>query len=59
MWQGLWPRFTSIKIAEVECWIYCTIFGSTVSTVSKLPLEWISANIVPVYKKGDKHLTSN
>ena len=25
----------------------------------KLPLEWISANIVPVHKKGDKHLTNN
>ena len=25
----------------------------------ELPLNWISANVVPVHKKGDKHLTSN
>ena len=25
----------------------------------KLPLDWISANVVPVHKKGDKHLPSN
>ena len=25
----------------------------------KLPLDWVSANVVPVHKKGDKHTTSN
>ena len=25
----------------------------------KLPLDWISANVVPIHKKGDKHLTNN
>ena len=25
----------------------------------KLPLDWVSANVVPVHKKGDKHLASN
>ena len=25
----------------------------------KLPLDWVSANIVPIHKKGDKHLTTN
>ena len=24
----------------------------------KLPLDWISANVVPVHKKGDKQLTN-
>ena len=24
-----------------------------------LPLDWVSANITPVYKKGDKHLAVN
>ena len=26
---------------------------------SVLPLDWVSANICPVYKKGDKHCVSN
>ena len=25
----------------------------------KLPLDWTSANVVPIHKKGDKHLTNN
>ena len=24
-----------------------------------LPRDWVTANIVPVYKKGDSHLSSN
>ena len=28
-------------------------------TSGKLPLDWISANVVPVHKKGDKQLTNN
>ena len=34
------------------------LFQESLST-GKLPLDWTSANIVPVHKKGDKHLTSN
>jgi len=25
----------------------------------KLPSEWVDANVVPVHKKGDKHIASN
>ena len=25
----------------------------------KLPLDWTSANVIPIHKKGDKHLTNN
>ena len=34
------------------------IFQVSLST-GKLPLDWVSANIVPIHKKGDKHLTTN
>ena len=34
------------------------IFQLSLST-GKLPLDWVSANIVPIHKKGDKHLTTN
>ena len=26
---------------------------------TRLPRDWVTANIVPVYKKGDIHLSSN
>ena len=34
------------------------IFQLSLSS-GKLPLDWVSANIVPIHKKGDKHLTTN
>ena len=34
------------------------IFQLSLSS-GKLLLDWVSANIVPIYKKGDKHLTTN
>ena len=34
------------------------LFQLSLST-GTLPNDWVTANIVPVYKKGDKHLSSN
>ena len=34
------------------------LFQLSLSTGS-LPRDWVTANIVPVYKKGDSHLSSN
>ena len=34
------------------------LFQQSLSS-GKLPLDWISSNVVPVHKKGDKHLPSN
>ena len=34
------------------------LFHLSLSTGS-LPKDWVTANIVPVYKKGDSHLSSN
>ena len=34
------------------------LFQLSLSTGS-LPTDWVTANIVPVYKKGDSHLSSN
>ena len=34
------------------------LFQKSLSS-GKLPLDWTSANIVPIHKKGDEHLPSN
>ena len=34
------------------------LFQLSISS-GKLPLDWVSANVVPVHKKGDKHVVNN
>ena len=34
------------------------LFQLSISSV-KLPLDWVGVNVVPVRKKGDKHLVNN
>lgn len=36
----------------------CTIFQHSLDS-GKLPSDWLSANVAPVYKKGDVHLPEN
>ena len=44
--------------ADFICSSLSRIFQLSLDSGS-LPRDWITANIVPVYKKGDKHLSSN
>ena len=34
------------------------LFQLSISS-GKLPLDWVGVNVVPVHKKGDKHLVNN
>ena len=48
-----------IKVtADFICTPLSRIFQLSINSGS-LPRDWITANIVPVHKKGDKHLSSN
>jgi len=46
------------KGAELISSPLAKLFQSSLSS-SKLPQDWMTANAVPVYKKGDTHLASN
>ena len=39
-----------------RCWFSCC---PTQQIISTLPRDWVKANMVPVYKKRDSHLSSN
>ena len=41
-----------------DYWDLARLFQQSLST-GKLPLDWISVNIVLIHKKGEKHLASN
>ena len=46
------------KSAELICESLCKLFNQSMS-MGSLPKDWTSANVVPVYKKGDRRIAAN
>ena len=54
----LLPTLTLKKAAEFICLPLYNLFNQSMSS-GQLPRDWVTANIVPVHKKGNKGFTSN
>jgi len=52
--DGICPRLLKEGAAELVVPL-AAIFNKSLSD-DVLPLDWVSANITPVFKKGNKHL---
>ena len=46
------------KSAEFICGSLCNLFNQSMS-MGTLPEDWTSANVVPVFKKGDRRIVAN
>ena len=46
------------KSAKFICESLCKVFNQSMS-MGSLPKDWTSANVVPVYKKGDRRIAAN
>ena len=46
------------KAAAYTCFPLPRLFNQSILT-GKLPQDWVTVNVVPVFKKGDPHLPSN
>ena len=55
--DGICPRLLKEGATELATPL-ATLYNKSLSD-GFLPLDWVSANITPVFKKGNKHLVSN
>ena len=53
-----WPPRVIKECADVVCILLAKLFTKSMSSGS-LPKDWKAAHIVPIFKKGDRQLTTN
>ena len=46
------------KAADFICSPLSNLFNQSLSS-DHLPMDWVTANVIPVHKKGNKRLASN